>query len=286
MSAEKSEKDFLVETLVEAGVTPSVARNAKIMSWAKDDPQENKRVHAATNSLLLDLLRKDDLGKCIHVTGGARALTDPFHRHVCEAMRLDHREPFQVLYHVPNNVARDGWGVVAWNLKKWGDKGFDDWRQKLRTLKMIGKKAVDLKAYDERSRIQFSVFGKQYAQVQGRHDDEASAKYVWLIHSEKAYEQLTESAESDLSKSAEVEERAFSDIVTSIFSNSSRAILNMIAQGDATTREDILEDDFLGVIDPNPDSTLEALKIMSFLESDPLEKFKLTDDGAAFLKAS
>lgn len=286
MTARMSEKDYLVETLVEAGVSRTVARKADIISWAKDDLKDNERVHAATNSLLLDLLRQDELGKCIHVTGGARALTDPYHRQVCEAMLMDDKNPFQILYHVPDNVDRTGWGIVAWNLKNWQRKGFSDWKQKLRTLRMIGKRAVDLKAYDERSNIQFSVFGHRYVQVQGRHNDEAAAKYVWLIRSERVNEQLAESAEVDLSKSAEVDERVFTDLVSSIFSSSARAMLHMVSSDKPTTPNDILSDAFLKVLDPSPESTLEALKIMSFLDSGSLGKLKLTNDGAAFLQSS
>lgn len=123
MTKVASEKDRLVDTLVEAGVSRTVARKAEILSWSKDDPRANERVHTATNTLLLELLRKDEVGKCIHVTGGARALTDPFHRQICEAMLTDDKGPFQVLYHVPDTVSRNDWDVVKWNLRTWEKKG-------------------------------------------------------------------------------------------------------------------------------------------------------------------
>ncbi|MBO1020431.1 hypothetical protein IPV08_10670 [Methylobacterium sp. SD274] len=286
MTKAATEKDRLVETLVEAGVSRAVARKAEILSWSKDDPRANERVHAATNTLLLDLLRADDVGKCIHVTGGARALTDPFHRQICEEMQTDDKAPFQVLYHVPDSVARDGWGVVKWNLNNWERKGFLDWKQKLRTLRMIGKKAVDLKAFDERSKIQFSVFGHRYAQVQGQHGDQDPAKYVWLIRSESVNGLLSASAETDLTKSADVDESVFSEVVSTIFSNSARAILKKISSASTISREDILSDKVFEMIDPNPGVTLEALRVISFVSSNERGNLMLTDDGAEFYRAT
>ena len=286
MTKAATEKDRLVETLVEAGVSRAVARKAEILSWSKDDPRANERVHAATNTLLLDLLRADDVGKCIHVTGGARALTDPVHRQICEEMQTDDKAPFQVLYHVPDSVARDGWGVVKWNLNNWERKGFLDWKQKLRTLRMIGKKAVDLKAFDERSKIQFSVFGHRYAQVQGQHGDQDPAKYVWLIRSESVNGLLSASAETDLTKSADVDESVFSEVVSTIFSNSARAILKKISSASTISREDILSDKVFEMIDPNPGVTLEALRVISFVSSNERGNLMLTDDGAEFYRAT
>ena len=286
MTKAATEKDRLVETLVEAGISRAVARKAEILSWSKDDPRANERVHAATNTLLLDLLRNDDVGKCIHVTGGARALTDPFHRQICEAMQTDEKAPFQVLYHLPDTVARDGWGVVNWNLKTWEKKGFSDWKQKLRTLRMIGKKAVDLKAFDERCKIQFSVFGHRYVQVQGEHGDEAPAKYVWLIRSESVNGLLSASAETDLSKSADIDENVFTEVVSTIFSNSARAILKKISTSGSIVKEDLLSDKVFEIIDPNPGATLDALRLISFVSLDRHGILKLTDDGVEFYRAT
>lgn len=286
MTKVASEKDRLVDTLVEAGVSRTVARKAEILSWSKDDPRANERVHTATNTLLLELLRKDEVGKCIHVTGGARALTDPFHRQICEAMLIDDKGPFQVLYHVPDTVSRNDLDVVKWNLRTWEKKGFSDWKQKLRTLRMIGTKAVDLKAFDERTKIQFSVFGHRYVQVQGEHGDEAPAKYVWLIRSESVNGLLSARAETDLSRSADVDESVFKEVVSSIFSNSARAILKKISVSSSIAKDDILSDKIFEIIDPDPRSTLEALRLMSFVSSDESGRLKLTDDGAEFYRAT
>ena len=286
MTKVATEKDLLVDTLVDAGISRAMARRAEILSWSKDDPRANERVHTVTNTLLLELLRKDEVGKCIHVTGGARALTDPFHRQICEAMLTDDKGPFQVLYHVPETVSRDDWDVVRWNLKTWEKKGFFDWKQKLRTLRMIGKKAVDLRAFDERSRFQYSVFGHRYVQVQGEHGDEARAKYVWLIRSESVNEFLSASAEADLSQSVDVNENAFTEVVSTIFSNSARAILKKISTANAIVKEDILADKIFSVIDPNPEGTLSALSLISFVSSDEHGKLKLTDDGVEFFRAT
>ncbi len=138
------------------------------------------------------------------------------------------RGPFKVLYHVHEDVSPSNWSVVKWNLRRWEGTGFSDWKQKLRTLRMIGNKAVDLKAYDERRNIQYSVFGNKYVQVQGEHNDGAIAKYVWLIRSENVNELLSESGERP-HQIHRVDENAFAEVVSNIFSNSARAILKKVS---------------------------------------------------------
>lgn len=175
---------------------------------------------------------------------------------------------------------------MKWNLRRWEGTGFSDWKQKLRTLRMIGNKAVDLKAYDERRNIQYSVFGNKYVQVQGEHNDGAIAKYVWLIRSENVNELLSENAESDLTKSTDVDENAFAEVVSKIFSNSARAILKKVSSSKSINKDEMLSNKIFNMIDPDPGATLDALRVISFVVSDESGNLKLTDDGAEFFKAT
>ena len=282
----KSEKDLLVDTLVQAGVSRADARKAEIISWAADDQKENDRVHAKTNATIFELLHKDELGKCVHVTGGARALTDPYHRQICEGILGKDKGPFRVLYYVPKDLGTGRWDIVAWNLKRWGAKGFADWRQKLLTLNMIGSRAVDLKAYDERDHIQYSVFGNRYVQVQGKHNEQALAKYVWLIKSENVNGQLTQSADADLHEATEIDERIFRDFVCALFTNTARAMLFKVQAGRGLKREPLVNDRHLSLVDPRPSETLDALCVMGFIAEDPAGGLSITDDGRAFIQST
>jgi hypothetical protein len=284
MSA-KSHEDLLVETLEQAGVLRSDARRAEIISWAGEDPEANDRVHTKTNATIFELLHKNELGKCVHVTGGARALTDPYHRQMCEAIRGEHKEPFRVLYHVPKDLGGGPWDLVQWNLSRWGAKGFSDWRQKLLTLNMIGSRAVDLKAYDERGRIQYSVFGNRYVQVQGRHEDTALAKYVWLIRSENVNGRLAETAEGDLRKASEVDERCFKNFVSALFTNTARKMLWKIMEGKTLTREQLLEDKNISLVDSRASEKLDALRVMGFVVRNPTGALTITEDGQSFVQS-
>jgi hypothetical protein len=280
-----SHEQLLVDTLEQAGVPRSDAIKAEIISWAGEDRGANDRVHAKTNATIFELLHKDELGNCVHVTGGARALTDPYHRQMCEAIRGEHKKPFRVLFHVPKNLGGSPWDLVQWNLSRWGVKGFSDWRQKLLTLNMIGSHAVDLKAYDERGRIQYSVFGHRFVQVQGRHEDTALAKYVWLIKSENVNGRLAEAAEVDLRKASDVDERCFKDFVSALFTNTARYMLCKILSGRHSTREQLLEDKTISLVDPRSPEKLEALIVMGFVVQHSSGALTISEDGQSFLRS-
>lgn len=286
MKIEASERDLLVETLVEAGIGRADARKADIIDFARVDAKDNERVHAKTNSIIFDLLQTNSLGRCIHVTGGARALTDPYHRKLCEAIRNDDREPFKVLYHVPENLGEQHWGLVAWNLKRWGKKGFSGWRQKIMTLRMIGGGGVDLKAYDERERIQYSVFGHRYAQIQSKHADDALAKFVWLINSEKVTGHLEEVADADIAKAKDIDESVFDRMVSTLFSNAARALMFDVLDFPGRSADQILHDPELSKMDGDLAATLEALKVMEFIDADVRGLLSLTRDGRSFVDAT
>lgn len=280
------DNEFLLQTLIRAGLTSAELSKMRVLAEAGKSRTENERVHASTNQTIFDLLRRNELGRCIHVTGGARALTDPYHRAICEAIQGRDKEPFQVLYHVPENRYAGNWGVVSWNLERWERKGFSDWREKLLTLNMIGTEAVDLKAYDERESLQFSVFGSRYAQIQSHHPDDADAKYVWLVESENVNGRLAEMADKDLRDAVDIDERAFARFVSALYSNSARRILLLLAEEKNRRRDDVLTDNILSFLDPQPDTTFEALSIMKFFASDETGNLRLTKQGHSFLESS
>jgi hypothetical protein len=204
---------------------------------------------------------------------------------MCEAIRVEHKEPFRVLYHVPKDLGGGRWGLVQWNLSRWGAKGFSDWRQKLLTLNMIGSRAVDLKAYDERSRIQYSVFGGRYVLVQGLHEDAALAKYVWLIKSENVNGRLAETAEADLEKASEVDERCFKDFVSVLFSNTARKMLWKMLDVQNSTREQLLDDKNISLVDPHASEKLDALQVMGLVAQSPAGGLNITEDGRSFFQS-
>ena len=149
---------------------------------------------------------------------------------------------------------------------------------------MIGSRAVDLKAYDERSHFQYSVFGNRYIQVQGDHEDDAQAKYVWLIKSEKVNGQLTEIAEIDLQKASEIDEHRFKDFVTALFTNTARIMLYKIMERKASTRDQLLADKSITFIDPDASEKLAALQVMGFVGEDEIGHLAITSDGRSFLQ--
>jgi hypothetical protein len=276
--------DELLETLEQAGVPLALARKAKVLDSSNADTKANQRVHTTTNTLIMDLLRKNELGNCVHVTGGARALTDPFHRQVCEAMLGEDKEPFRVLYYVPQERLNDPLEVVFWNLKQWRAKGFNNWRQQVLTIDMIGRRAVDMKGWENPGGIQYSVFGDRYAQIQGQHAHDAIAKPVWLLESENVNGILQEHATIALTQAIEIDESSFHDFVATLHSNIARAMLLAIGRNAGIDRDVLLSDHRFWISTTAPQDTLKVLCSMAFVKTDHSNGLHFTEAGQSFVQ--
>ncbi|MEQ1952654.1 hypothetical protein [Mesorhizobium sp. CN2-181] len=275
---------LLLETLEQAGISAPLARQAKILNSSSANSEDNERVHRNTNTIIFELLRNDELGTCIHVTGGARALTDPFHRRICEAMLGENKQPFQVLYHVPSDRMGSPWDLVSWNLEQWEAKGLHRWQQKLLTIDMIGRRGVDLKGQEAQTGIQYSVFGDRYVQLQAKHSDTALAKPIWLLESENINGILREQAQIALDDATEIDEGHFHDFVGTLHSNLARAFLAMIGRTPGIDKDGLLADRRFYTTTLNPEITLDALCRMAFVLPSEHSGLTLTDSGRSFFQ--
>ena len=273
----------LRDTLSQAGVPDHVAMRYTVLDSSGSDAGGNARVHASTNTKIMNALRDDELGSCIHVTGGARALTDPFHRQICEAMLGEGKDPFRVLYHLPADAFEKPFDVVAHTLSLWKARGFDRWEQRLLTIDMIGRKAVDLKGRADEMGIQYSIFGHRFVQLQAAHKDGANTKAVWLIEAEGIHDFLRENAEGALSGATEVDEDAFKDFNAALHSNIARAMMKRISGQRNIDQDGLLSDERFWMFPESPLDTLEALALMEFITIDPAKCLDLTTAGHDFL---
>lgn len=270
-------------TLEKAGVPSGMLRGLEILSSSGADKAGNEIVHLATNDRIERSLAAGSLGVCIHVTGGARALTDPVHRSVCTAIVGRGNDPFTVLYKVPAEERSNRNRIVEWNLRQWGQKGFKDWRERFQAIDLVGHRSVDLKAYDASHEIQFSVFGNQFVQIQGEHSEEANSKPVWLLRSERVNQALTEQALKASSESADIDETLFREFSLDLHSLLARYLLRKVAATPGIDRDGVLADTNLIDAIGDPRETLESLQVMDFIAATPGAALAVTEQGREFL---
>lgn len=262
------------------------AHKIDVLGASEANRAGNERVHRMTNDLILDLIDRNSLGRCIHITGDARALTDPFHRDLCTLMQRRKDKSFEVLYQLPPERLEDPIGTVEWNLERWTSKASLSWRDKFLSINAIGNGAVDMMASRHTDKLQFSVFGDRYVQLQGRHHTDAKTKMVWLLDAPRLNEHLVERAENILSRAADVRESWFSSFALKLNGILSTYILRLAASTPGIDREGLLGDPNLDIMPDDPGEVLRVLRAMSLLTEAPDGRLAVTDAGRDFMMAS
>jgi hypothetical protein len=274
----------LHETIEQTGASNLVHADLNVLDCSTPSRIQNKKVHDSTNRLIVALLKGRKLGTCIHITGDARAITDPFHRRICEEMTAIGEKPFRLLYHVPKEHLVDSTHLVRYNLGQWSTRSARRWDEELRTISAIGRRSVDLCVREQDDHdIQFSVFGHRYVLLQERHSRSASSKRVWLIESEPLNEHLTVRAETHLEGAIDLKESWYRDFERRITGLAARRALSALLEK-VRSREELLDDPFAKKFDSDPKSTIEALEIMGFVKCQR-KQARITESGRQFLQS-
>jgi len=277
---DNEEKQALLLTLSLADVALPWSK-IKVLDASKRDPFQNKRVYDATNRLLLDLLRSNELGICIHITGEMRALTDPFHRQVCEEMQRRVERCFDVLYQIPRDRLYKAASIVGWNLSRWAKGHQRRWEEDLRTIDVIARRSVELFAYDTLDIVQYSVFGNKYVLLQEKHQERPRSKRVWLLESEQLNILLTERSRAYLRSATEIDEGLFHEFVTNVSGIAAHRYLKRLDHA-SVDRESLLADRFVQYYVEEPQDVLDALIVMGFVHRRK-ERLSISPTGRQFL---
>lgn len=272
----------LSQTLEDAGF-PSSAEDVRILGSSEANPADNSRIHRQTNDLILDLLQEDRLGRCIHITGDARALVDPFHRELCKLIKLRGDDPFHVLYRLPEEKRSDPIAAVEWNLQRWSSKAQMSWREKFLSIDTISSRAVDLVASAHTGEIQFSVFGNRYVQLQAKHKVDAISKPVWLLDSVRLNEHLTERAELMLESAVDVDESWFTRFALKLNGVLATYIMKLVARSPGIDRDGILGNPNVDLTPDDPADVLRVLKAMGLISEGPTGVLETTPSGQDFI---
>ncbi|MBI5061674.1 MAG: hypothetical protein HZB67_05160 [Candidatus Aenigmarchaeota archaeon] len=281
---DKIEKGALFKTLELAGVKNPVPKKLKVLEFSKAKKDENRKVREAANFLIHDLLETNDLGTCIHVTGEMRALTDPFHRQICEEMKRRDKGSFHVLFNIPPERRQNAAALVAWNLSKWAEFRSRQWKEELRTIDVIANRSVNLLAYETLQDIQFSVFGHKYILLQEKHNDEVASKRIWLLESEAINGLLVERGRQFISGAVNIDEGLFREFAINLSGLVARWYLSKLEKK-SIEKDNLLSDSFIRDFAQNPQGSLDALKIMGFIVESKYGLLNITSTGREFLSA-
>lgn len=272
----------LEKTLAYAGINDIsiFENNVKSHGYSEDD---RKIVHNATNQVIQNSLESNSLGECIHITGEMRALTDPFHRYICDQINQKDKDVFRIVYNLPEAYMDDTTKILEWNLDSWKSTNKERlWQEELRTIYSIANRSVNLYALDTSDEIQYSVFGHKYILLQEKHLDRATNKHTWLLESEALNAELTIKAEEFIKKSKDVDEGNYRKFTQDLNSVASQRFLNLLSQNSMNILE-LLKDEVANDFTDSTQEIINTLKVMNFLKIEN-EKVIITENGKDFIK--
>lgn len=279
------QKKRLMDTLRLAGIEGLKEGLLIILSHGYSK-ESIKNTHTETNNKIQESLKSNSLGKCIHITGEMRALTDPFHRYLCEEINHKERDVFRVVYNLPEENMNNSTKMLKWNLESWAlDKSNRKWDEELRTIYSIANRSVNLYALDTSDEIQYSVFGHKYILLQEKHKDRASRKHTWLLESEAVNSILTDKAENIIGKSKDIDGSNYRDFTKRINSIVSMHFLSMLIKTSHISVEDLLSDEMANDFTDSPIEIIEALSAMGFIrKTNNSELIEISISGREFIK--
>jgi hypothetical protein len=281
---EKADETALIQTLEHAGVSRADSSGVKLLEFGGPNGPDNDAVHFATNEKILGLINEGKLVRCLHVTGEMRALADPFHRRVCSEIRKRTGTKVSVVYNLPKDQRNTALGIAKWNADRWRAT---PWADRLSALNLIGENIVDAFSYDTEDKIQFTVFGTRYVQLQEKHadlgrDGQPRNKRVWLLESEYLHEALLASAQKIFKQGSEIPDALYKQVLVSLLGATSREIIRRLLTAENKVDCRVVVDDSLRYFDDAALEHLAALKVMGFIKSDASDALELTDIGRQY----
>jgi len=282
MAVESDADSKLANTLHLARANIELA-NDKILAHGYTG-EERKLVHRETNERIRQSLITNSLGECIHITGEMRALTDPFHRFVCEEISQKEKDVFRVVYSLPQRFLGNATKILEWNLTNWSANSQGrTWYENLRTIYAIANKAVNLFALDLMEEVQYSVFGHKYVLLQEKHADKATSKHTWLLESEALNSLLCVQADELIRRAASVDEGIYRRFTQSLTGTAAKRILSLLKSGgNNASRSALCADELVKDFSDSPEEVVEALKVMGFVAEDSMDSLRITSAGKEF----
>lgn len=257
------EKAFF-ETLEKAGITNFSKKNIKTLEYGFKGKSRDK-VHLETNKLLEKSFKNNSLGECIHITGEMRALTDPFHRYLCDQINKKNENVFKVVYNLPEEYSNNTIKIIERNLDNWSlNKGFN-WIEELRTIYSIANRSVNLYSHNTTNEIQYSVFGNKYILFQGEHEDKSKEKHTWLLESESLNIALTQKAEKLIDISTDINEGHYRKFTQELNGFTAKKILSLLNREESLEDSQIFSDTVIQDLTDSIDETLAVLKAIKFI---------------------
>jgi len=230
----------LEETLQELGISGITTLKIETLLMSPADAEKNERLYKEVNEkYLLPLVKQQDLGECIHITGEMRALSDSSHRMVCREERKKYHNRIKLVCSLPPiSKSKDrssvfynttGSKILGWIKQDWKDPNLK-WSDYLDIFDLIGDDYVSLYSLPRPEKIHYSVFGDEYVLLQAHHEVGIHKKEVWFLKSRPICDELREEAKSTVKSAENVSFSVFKRFTLSLSSMKALEILFLLSE--------------------------------------------------------
>jgi hypothetical protein len=263
------------ETLGHLAVPEAIISTVKLEDAAPADSKENSRIYEFVNDTLLGVLAQQPMEQCMHVTGEARAISDPKHRRVCREVH-NRGHICQVAGFLDGSIELNGAELMRWNQGNWPNTS---WQNHLDAFALFANGEAVMFLSDRLAEVHFSLFDDQFVLLQAEHAHPATEKEVWFLRSAELNAHLQPTVEKLMEASKAVDPCLFSEFNLSLSTDEALAALYTLSEKHA-----ISQPDFLALLDrsPEPDVIDSNLRAIKFVEGDQT-RTQITSDGEEYL---
>jgi hypothetical protein len=267
--------DTWKETLRHLAVPESLDTSIALVATAEADPIQMALTYDKVNDTLLQILAQQPMEQCMHVTGEARAISDPKHRRVCREVH-NKGHICQIAGFLDGAINLNGAELMRWNQINWQEVS---WQNHLDAFALFGNGEAVMFLSDRLAEIHFSLFDDQYVLLQAEHEHPKSTKQVWFLQSAELNQYLQPTVEKLMEASKPVDPRLFSDFNLSLSTDEALCALYELAE-----KGEIPKSDFLPLLGESGDRSLidSNLRAIKFINSDDT-RVRITSEGQEYL---
>lgn len=269
--------EALRQTILDAGIKRPEKLDIEIVDYSPADERENIKIYEKANETWLCNVEEKDPGKCVHITGEMRALSDPLHRQVCRRLWEKYKSRCSMAFYLPLEYESNARGILSRNRQNW--KGVS-WSNHMDVFDLLSEGIVNLYFSRQAEAIHYSVFGNEYVLLQAKHEHGQHVKEVWLIRSEPLNEVLSIQAKRTIIKSKYMQPTLSGDLMMSVSGPLALHILISLSEKGNMSKDELFLK--ISASETFRDNCLRDLENFGFVEQSDAD-LQLTSDGAKYL---
>lgn len=271
-------RDSLEKNLGIIGINNLDFLNIEIIDYSPSTSEGNIKIYKHINEILQELIKREQPGEYIHITGEMRALKDPNHRTLIKELFELHKYRINIVYYLPHENEITGYKILKFNQEHWENATWIDY---LDAMDILGGGKAKLYCESERALIHYSVFGDDIVLFQSEHHSHIHVKEVWILKSKLLWEKFYLRAKRILQKSEYIHPIIINRFLLSISNSISLHVLISLYHKEAMKKEELNNE--IEKLDKFNEFNIQNLILIGFLKKIN-DSIYLSEEGKEYIK--